>query len=527
VGTGDSGSRRGFAVAIGGAVTDIRSAVEHHQAGRLAEAEAIYRQILAQNPNDFDALHLLGVIAQESGQSDAAVELIEQAIKIKPGFAPAHTNLGNALKSAGRLDEAIKSYAKAVELNPSLAQAHFNLGKAYADAGEFEAAAASYRRAIEINPNYIEAHGNLGAALASMNDLPGAIAAYRRPIEMRPDSVEAWAGLGFALLCVGEVDQAEAACRKAIQLNPDFAEGHWNLAQVLLTRGNFDEGLKEYEWRTRLKTAPAPPPFKQPHWRGEDLLGKTIFLYAEQGFGDTIWFARYLPMVAARGAKVILGCPPILHGVLRSLPGVNLLKPTDPTPNFDYQSSLFSLPFIFGTRLDSIPAEIPYLNTDPTQVEKWKPTLARAGNKLKVGLAWAGRPWPVGRSIPPRMLEPLTNPNVQFFRLQFGAKTPSPDLDLIDETSSMTEFGDTAAFIEQLDLVIGVDTATVQLAGAMGKPVWVLLKRIPDWRWLLDRPDSPWYPTARLYRQKQFDDWTDPIRRAADDLAKLTEERNR
>jgi tetratricopeptide (TPR) repeat protein len=513
----------------------IRTAVEHHQAGRLAEAEAIYRQILAENPNDFDATHLLGVIAQESERPDAAIELIEKAIRMKPDYAPAHTNLGNALKSAGRLEDAIKAYTRAVELDPTLAQAHFNLGKARADAKDFEGAATEYRRAIAIKPDYAEAHGNLGAALASMNDMTGAIAAYRKPIEMMPNSAPAWAGLGFALLCVGEIERAEEACRQAIRIDPSLPDGHWNLGQVLLTRGEFEEGLPEYEWRARLKTVPPPPPFRQPQWRGEDLFGKSIILYAEQGFGDTIWLVRYLPLVAQRGARVILACPPNLHRLVKNLKGADvLLKPGDPTSSFDYQCSLFSLPFALGTRLNSIPSD-PYLKADPALAERWKPVIARAGGKLKVGLAWAGRDWPVGRSVPARMLGELANPGVQFFSLQFGHKAERPKLDLIDETDSITDFAETAALIEQLDLVIGVDTAVIQLAGAMGKPTWIMLKRVPDWRWLLDRDDSPWYPSARLFRQKEFANWEPVVaevaaalnRHAAEYLKKPTEARSK
>ncbi len=271
-----------------------------------------------------------------------------------------------------------------------------------------------------------------------------------------------------------------------------------------------------------IKRCAAAARIEVPKWAGQELQGKTIFLYAEEGFGDTIWFARYLPLLAQRGANLILACPVVLHRLLRSLPcPIRLLRPEEDIPEYDYQSSLFSLPFAFATRLDSIPADVPYLKADPEIVEKWKPAMAGAGKRLKVGLAWSGRPLPYGRSIPPESLKPLSNPNVQFFGLQDGLADPN----VINLKSQISDFADTAAVIHHLDLLITIDTAAAQLAGAMGKPAWVLLKRIPDWRWLLDRESSPWYPTLKLYRQTAWDDWTSPIERAAADLRSLTEAR--
>ena len=430
-------------------IEPIQLALRYHLAGELAQAEGLYRQILSQNPGDFDALHLLGVIAQQTGKYEAAIDLIGRAILLRPDFSAAHTNLGNALICAGRLDEAIESYRKAVEFNPEMAEGHFNLGKGLADRGENELAAESYRRAIELYPDYAEAHGNLGAALACGGDIRGALASYRRAIELKPESAEAHSGLGFALLCDGKIDEAIASCRRAMELDSEFGDGHRNLSLALLTRGEFAEGLKEYEWRTRLKGARAGE-FNVPQWKGEELGGKTILLHSEQGFGDTIHFARYVPLVARRGGRVILACPPVLGRLLGGLSGVErVLTPTDAMPEIDFHCPLPSLPLAFSTRLDSIPAEIPYLKVDPVLVERWRSLVGDTGGGLKVGLVWLGRATPAGRSIPLRMLAPLAEPHVRFFSLQVGAgaeeaKRPPAGMKLVDLTARIEDFADAA-----------------------------------------------------------------------------------
>jgi tetratricopeptide (TPR) repeat protein len=501
--------------------------VEHHRAGRLEEAEAAYREVLATNPTDFDALHLLGVIAQQSGRTDMAVELIGQAIRLRPQVAAAHSNLGNALKSAGRLEEAIGEYRKAVELNPALAEAHFNLGKGLADAGYWAAAAPCYRRAIEIRGDYAEAWGNLGAALAGMNDLSGAAAACRRCIELKPDAAQGHGGLGYVLLLRGEMEESIGACRRAIELNQDYADAHCNLAMGLLVLGEYAEGWREHEWRARMPQF-VTPDFKAPQWRGEDLAGKTIFVHSEQGFGDTIHFCRYVPLVARRGAGVIIACPEELNRLLHSLKGVaRFLLPGEERPSVDFHCPMFSLPLGFGTTVDSIPAEVPYLRADPALGGKWREIAGGAGSKMKVGLAWSGRVSPPGRSIPAALLPALGNDRVQFFSLQKSVTDMPGRLDVVDCSKELTDFSQTAALIEEMDLVISIDTAAAQLAGAMGKKVWILLKRGADWRWGQEGSESPWYPTAKLYRQVKEGEWSEPIGRVAEDLRALTEARSR
>jgi hypothetical protein len=309
-----------------------------------------------------------------------------------------------------------------------------------------------------------------------------------------------------------KLDEAEASFRRAIELRTDFADAHNDLAMCLLLRGDFSQGWQEYEWRWKLpEIRRIDPKIPGPAWDGSPLDGESIFLHAEQGFGDTIQFARYIPMVAQRGARVILACQPEVAPLIRQIEGIErIILPGEPRPACDTHLPLLSLPRIFETRLDTIPAKVPYIHADPERAEHWKSRLAEHAGSLKVGLCWSGRAMhsrDIFRSIPPEQLAPLASvEGVRFFSLQKGAAT-APPIPLIDPTPELHDFSDTAALINNLDLVITVDTAVAHVAGAMGKPVWLLLSFCPDWRWLLERPDSPWYPTARVFRQASAGDW--------------------
>jgi hypothetical protein len=310
---------------------------------------------------------------------------------------------------------------------------------------------------------------------------------------------------------------------------PDNAEAHWHLAGALLRRCDFDEGWREFEWRWRLRHSAPRRSFTQPEWDGGDLQGRTILLYCEQGFGDVIQFIRYVPLVAKLGAPVIVPAPSQLARLLQSVPGARIVT-NDPLPPFDLQLPLLSLPRVFNTGLQTIPAAIPYLHPDPLLVDQWKLKTSCPGNGMKVGLAWAGRathPNDRNRSISLQRLSPLTEINGPvFFSLHKGepaaqATNPPAGMKLIDLMADVHDFADTAALIANLDLVITVDTAVAHLAGAMGKAVWVLLPFPSDWRWLLNRDDSPWYPTMRLFRQAQPGDWAAPILQIATALRRV------
>jgi hypothetical protein len=326
----------------------------------------------------------------------------------------------------------------------------------------------------------------------------------------------------------GELDEALSVCQRAIQLRPDHAGAHWNKSLVLLLKGDFAQGWAEYEWRWQSKDFRSPRrDFPQPQWRGEDPSGRTILLHAEQGFGDTIQFIRYAPLLAGRGARVIVECQPELQRLLGGVEGIqHLTARGEPLPPFDLHTPLLSLPLAWGTRVKTIPGNVPYIKPDPALVGAWRGRLA-GDSALKVGLVWAGSPIRKDdryRSLPLSSLAPLAGvKGVSFYSLQKGkateqAQNPPPGMNLIDMTEEIKDFADTAALISHLDLVITVDTAVAHLAGAMAKRVWTMLEFVPAWRWLLNREDSPWYPTMRLFRQPAIRDWATVIRRVAGEL---------
>jgi Tfp pilus assembly protein PilF len=509
-------------------------ALRHHQAGNLQQAEELYRQILAADSNHVDALHLLGVIAGQSGRPDLAVEYIRQALALRPDFALAHNNLGEFLKDLGQLNEAIASYAEALRCQPDLAMAHNNLGNAFRVQGRLDEAVASYREALRLKWDLAEAHDNLGIALGEQGRLDEAVASHEEAVRLKPDFAEAHNNLGIALRDQGRFGDAIGSVRAAIRLKPEYDEAHYNLGILLLLVGNFDEGWPEHEWRCQLKRL-AYPTFRQPRWDGSSLIGKTILLYAEQGLGDTLHFIRYAPLVKHRGGKVLFACPTELVRIMQSCAGIDeILTHGSPLPPFDVQAPLLSLPGIMKTTLSTMPTAIPYLNADPALVETWRWELSKYSD-FKIGIVWQGNPrfsqhecrgTDRRRSIPLASFEPLTRlPGVQLFSLQKGFGTEQlaewqARFGIIDLGDRLKDFMDTAAVMMNLDLIISACTSPVHLAGALGRPVWTLLSFAACWRWLLDRTDSPWYPTMRLFRQKKPDDWAEVFEGMARELYK-------
>jgi tetratricopeptide (TPR) repeat protein len=596
----------------------LQLATDHYHAGRLADAEVVCRQILAANPNQPEALHLLGVIAQRTGHPDAAIQLIHQAtqlrphwaeahnnlgnvycdmgmldaavlsyrrairvmpdypsvyhnlaytlkdlgrlddaadaarraIALQPDFAEAHNGLGNILCALGKLDEALDSYQRAVQIKPDMADAHSNIGSVLNDKSQFAAAEIACRHAIHFNPNFAIAHTNLGNALDGLGRYAEAVASHERAIQLQPELLGTHTNLGNALMhlgrfeeaisanqraiqlnpnfavahsnlgiaqkSVGRFDQAIASCRRAVELDPNYAQAHWNLGILLLAAGDFLEGWREYEWRLRNPALNLQNPFQESRWTGENLRGKTILLYAEGGFGDAIQYVRFAPMVAERGATVILQAQADLLPLFRAIPGVSAVYARgEPLPKFDFQSPLPSLPMILGTTLQTIPQKIPYLFTPPEKTAQWS---ARFENDpdFKIGLIWSGH-GQTGelRSRSLALFAPLADiPGITFYSLQKGpesAQPVPPGFPLIHFGEDLKDFADTAAAMMHLDLIISVDTSTAHLAGALGRPVWTLIPADPDYRWLRDRSDSPWYPTMRLFRQKPGEDWAQVI----------------
>jgi tetratricopeptide (TPR) repeat protein len=506
----------------------LAAGLKHQQAGRLAEAENCYQRVLAAQPDHADALHLLGIVAHQARRHDLAVELIGQAIK-RDGQNPIYlSNLGVVLKDQGRVDEATTAYRHAIRLKPDYAEAYSNLGYALWEEGKVDEAVAACRQAIRFNPGLAEAHSNLGIALKTLGRLDEAVAECRQAIRTRPDFADAHANLGIALKDQGKLDEAVAACRQALRIKPDFGDAHWNEALLSLLTGDFELGWPKSEWRWKSASSGlSMRNFAQPLWLGAETLdGKTILLHSEQGLGDTIQFCRYVPLVAARGARVILEVQEPLRQLMSGLAGVSqCISKGEPLPHFDLHCPLLSLPLAFETRLDSIPSAIPYLSVPAHELD-WE---ARLGprDRPRIGLVWSGNPRHRDdrhRSIELNALSPLFDFAATFVSLQKDLRAGDEAVlqersHILNLGSSLVTFAHTAALISHLDLVISVDTSVAHLAGALGRPVWVLLPFVPDWRWLLDREDSPWYPTARLFRQNHAREWHGVVHRVRSALS--------
>ncbi|HWB54180.1 MAG TPA: tetratricopeptide repeat protein [Tepidisphaeraceae bacterium] len=645
----------------------LQAAIQHQRSGHLQEAEQICLQIVAQEPANPDALHMLGVLAMQQNQHDTALDWLSRAIAIqpdnaiarnnlgsalrakdrmdeaiacfqravdlKPDFVPAQSNLGNALREsgqpekaipflqraadlqpyqvtvqynlgnalrdAGRLDEAIphlqlavdlkprnanfqfalgnafkdkkqlakaifrfrqaielqldlvearinlgsalfeqerygeaiKEYEAALAIQPDHPQACFNLGNALRENQQYEQAAARYRQALSLTPDYAEIHNNLGTALSLGGQDPTdeSIACYRRAIELKPELAEAHDNLGAALGRLGHFQEALLCFQKVLSINPDNADAHLMSGLLLLLHGNLIDGWREYEWRVKVPSLYPPSKIlSAPRWDGSDLDGRTLLIHMEQGLGDTLQFSRYLPMIVERGGNVVFACQPTLLQLMqRSLDNCSCIPEGAAVPPYHIQCPLMSLPFIFSTALNNVPHQVPYLRTDPAEAAKWRSRIEGTHDRLKVGLVWAGNKDNKNdrhRSIPLSMLAPLMSvTGVKFYSLQKGEQSvqlkQSPEMDIIDWTDELETFDQTAGLVQNLDMVISVDTAVAHLAGALGKPVWTLLPYVPDWRWMLDRDDSPWYPTMRLFRQKEIGDWTSVIRQIAEALS--------
>ncbi|HEX6508018.1 MAG TPA: tetratricopeptide repeat protein, partial [Chloroflexota bacterium] len=499
--------------------------------GRMEEAQESFRRALELNPDLAEVHNNLGLCQQESDDGEAAVASLRRATELKPDYAEAHNNLGMVLRKLQRLDEAVASVRRAIEVKPDFAEAYSNLGVTLGDQGKHDEAVATLQQAIALKPDYAEGYSNLAVSLRNQDRFEEAIAALRRSLELKPDYAEAHANLAVMYGDLGDHEKAFAGFERAVSLTPDYADAHFALSMIRLVQGDLANGFEEYEWRWRTsQMAKSKLDVPQPEWAGDALEGRTIFLYAEQGLGDTLQFARYAPLVAERGGRVILECQSEIAPLLRSLAGVEqVVVRGEQRPPFDVHAPLLSLPYLLGTELETVPAETPYLHADPARVAAWGEYLdAEAKAGLRVGLVWAGNPDHKAdrrRSMSLEALAPLAEvPGVHFFALQKGpaaiqADAPPAGLELTNLGPLLGDFADTAAVIENLDLVITVDTSVAHLAGALGRPFWVALAVAPDWRWLLAREESPWYPTARLFRQERFDDWAPVMERVASSLA--------
>ena len=476
----------------------LEEAVVHHLRGRLFEARTRYRRILSVNARHPDALHLLGVIAHQTGRTEDAVSQIGQAIAIKGTVPLYHLNYGVVLKALGRLDDALAAFDAALRLKPNHADAHCERGDALQRLGRIDEALAAFDAAARLMPNYADAHANRGTALKDL----------------------------------GRIQEALAAYDVALRIKPDFAEAHYNRGMALLLLGHFEDGWQGFEYRWQVVGRPGGKRRHEdsPLWRGEPSDGRTILLWAEQGFGDSIQFVRYVPMVVQRGWRVVLEVPSPLTRLIVGIAGATVIPIGESLPAVDVQCPLLSLPLAHATTAETIPAAGPYLAPRQDVVAMWSNRLPREG--LLVGIVWQGNPAHTNDRNRSFRLEQFSRlaalPGVELISLQKGTgvdqlaelstagaiHTLGPDYDGGD-------FLDTAAVIKGLDLVIGADTAVVHLAGALGRPVWVALPAVPDWRWLAEREDSPWYPTMRLFRQTKPGDWDGVFVRIAEELRRF------
>lgn len=488
---------------------------------RFDDALADYDRALAIHPNDAIAQFNRGTTLHELKRFDLALASYDRALALRPDHVEAMLNRGDALQKLGRLDDALASYDQALATRPDYAEALSNRGNVLRGLRRFDDALASYDDALRLRPDDAAAMSNRAVTLQALDRLEAALASCDRALALRPDTVEALNNRASVLQEFGRFDEALASYDRAVAIAPDFAEAQLNRALLLLLTGNFAQGWPAYEWRRQLPSW-VERGFIQPEWAGENIAGKRLLLHAEQGFGDTIQFSRYATLAARRGADVVLEVQPSLEPLLKGLPGIEVIAAGRELPPFDLHCPLLSVPRLLATTPATIPGGIPYITAPPDRVAAWAPRLPTGG--LRVGLAWSGHRENVRdheRSIPFMHLAPLTRiPGTRFVSLQKDIRAADADDfhrcgDIIDLGCELRDFADTAAVIAGLDLIITVDTAVAHLAGAMGKPVWLLLPRVPDFRWLMDRTTSPWYPTARLFRKGQADTWDTVIAETA------------
>ncbi|MCK9918828.1 tetratricopeptide repeat protein [Microbacteriaceae bacterium K1510] len=494
--------------------------------GELAAALDCYDRSLAITPDDAETHARRGLALRDLKRFDEAFAAYDRALALKPDFIDAVVARGNVFYQMGRFAEGLAEYERALAMQPDFAYGFNNRGNALHALGRHDEALASYEQALAIDPEYTEAYNNRGNALVELNRLDDALTDYNAAIASKPFA-SALVNRGSALRYLDRTDEAMASFDQAIALEPNMPEAHWNKALLCLTFGDYERGLEGYEWRWRGATELAPRGFSQPQWRGEDIAGKTIFLHAEQGFGDSIQMLRYLPLVKAKGARIVLELPDALVPLLGPMAeGVTVFNRGTPLPPFDVHCPLMSLPLAFGTRVETVPAEVPYLHVPAERLDRWRARLPK-GETRRIGLVWSGKPSHKNdhnRSIPlARLASWIATPGLSFVSLQREYR--DADLPVLAQLpiaridDALVDFADTAAAVEQCDLVIAVDTAVAHLAGSLGKPLWVLLSHIQDWRWLRERADSPWYPSARLFRQARDGNWDGVIATLSRELA--------
>jgi tetratricopeptide (TPR) repeat protein len=528
----DSG-RQAIALAPGLVEAHVTLGIALVGAGRLEQAVASYGRAIALSPRYAAAYYNRANAQRDRGRLGEAMDDYAQAVALKPDFAEAWINRGAVLEQLNETMAALSSYEQAVALRPDLPEGHANRAKLLNELKRSEQALAAADRAIALRSGYVEAHNHRALALLDLRRLDEALAVSDRTIALDPGYPEAHNNRGIILFDLRRLDEAVACYERAIALRPDFAAAHLNRATALLSLGQLKLGFEAYRWRSKVRGFMPPLAGGWHEWEGEDLAGKSILIHGEQGFGDRLQFVRYAPLVAAKAARVTLATEPALAGLFRrSLPGIDVVTQIDPAADHDFQVALMDLPRLFGTTLETVPDETPYLAAGPLKVSHWAARLTDYSG-LKIGLVWAGDTHanrPAGAAVDRRrslrlaQFAPLASiEGVTFVSLQKGepaaqASNPPAGMALLDFTAELQDFADTAALVANLDLVIAVDTAVAHLAGALGKPVWILSRYEGDWRWLNGREDSPWYPTARVFHQQATRAWDPVVARIAAEL---------
>jgi tetratricopeptide (TPR) repeat protein len=489
--------------------------------GRAREALASHDKAVALRPGHVDAIYGQGNALQALGRLEEALARYDSALALKADHAEALSSRGNALRGLGRLEEALASHERSIALKPDNADAQYNRGAVLRALGRPEAALQSHDRALALQPDHARALASRGNALRDLGRLDEALSSYQNALALMPDHADTWSDRGTALQGLLRLEESLASYERAIALQPQHVDAHWNRATALLLAGDFARGWREFEWRWRTQSTGRPG-----SWLGDSpLAGRSILLRSEQGLGDTIQFARYAPMVMALGARVILSVQPPLRRLMASLdPEIEVVAASGAAADLD--CPLMSLPLALGTTLDTIPAPPRYLAADREAVEAWRARLPSAPRR-RIGLVWSGHRAHRNdrqRSLPLETLAPLLDGvDAQWISLQKDVaqhdSAALERLDLMRVGDALGDFADTAALIEALDLVITVDTSVAHLSGALGKPTWILLPFSPDWRWLTEREDSPWYPGARLFRQTAPGDWAGVVDRVAEAVA--------
>jgi len=472
---------------------------------------------LATKPDNAVIYYNMGISLQMQSKLEEAIEAYNKALSIKPDYADAYYNMGIILKDQDKLEEAIKAYNKALTIKPDYADAYYNMGIILQDQGKLEEAIEVYNKVLSIKPDYASAYYNMGNTLKDQGKLKEAIKAYNKALSIKPDFAIAYSNMGNALQGQGKLKEAIKAHNKALTIKPDYAEAHHNLSLALLSNGRLKEGLEEYEWRLRKKKQTVASARANFIWDGKQSLNNKRFVaYEEQGLGDIIQFCRYLPFLEQKGADVTFKVRPALHALLQTLDSDITFSTTYPDETqIDFEAPLMSLPHLFKTHLDTIPSTNPYLYADHNRTKTWGERLRT--DRFKIGICWQGSKTKVdvGRSFPLSLFKGISKaPDVELISLHKGEGERQIDGISFDLTTLGADFDsgddafiDTAAVMMNCDLIITSDTAVAHLAGALGCQTWVALKHVPDWRWMLDRSDSPWYSTMTLYRQKTPGDW--------------------